>query len=285
MSTLETLHVRAAGIEWQVRALGEGPPVLLLHGFPEDACSWRKNMGALAAAGYRALAPDLKGYGGTEKPKPGSQPHGDYRVSVMSRELGQLIRGLGHDRVDVVGHDWGGVLLSAMMRTCPERLQRVVLVNAPYRWVVPWRPRHIYFFSLPELPEKRFWRDPTGFVRGIIDRWSACPGAFDEEDIRGYVRGFQTGGSITCAFAYYRGLRKDAGFLLPTMIGRRPSAPPEAMILFGAADPIMPPVVARMAHRALAGSRLKLLDGVGHFPHAEAPERFNRHLIEFLGRR
>lgn len=276
---LET--VRAAGIDWAVRVLGAGPPVLLLHGFPENADSWRHNQREIAAAGHTVYVPDLKGYGRTAKPKPGS-PCGDYRVSTMSREVGQLIDALGYESMDVVGHDWGGILLSAMTRTCRSRIGRAVLVNAPYRKLVPWAPRHVAFFNLPSIPERRFWRDPIGFVGGIFDHWSRVRSACTPDDLHGFARALQRDGSITCAFAYYRSLKKDAAFLSRAVLQKPHAPPPEALVLFGAEDPIMPPWVAQMAHRDLPGSQLILVPEAGHFVHSEAPEAFNRAVIEFL---
>ncbi len=281
---MSVTHVEAAGITWAVETHGSGPPVMLLHGFPENRSSWRHNVSALAAAGHTVLVPDLKGYGDTDKPKPGAA-RGDYRISVMSAELGALIGALGHDRVDIVGHDWGGVLLSAMMVTARHRIDRAVLVNAPFRRFVPTAPRHIYFFNLPDLPERRFYRDPMGFVGGIFDHWSARREACTDADLRGYVRAFQEGGSITCAFAYYRNLRRDLPFILKARRRRTPDGGwPKTMVLFGREDPIMPPRVAKMAHADLPGSRLELIDGAGHFVHSEAPDRTNALLIDHLAR-
>jgi len=280
-----TKRVTAAGITYNVRTVGEGRPVVLLHGFPENSASWRHNEDALVQAGYRVIAPDLKGYGGTDKPVPGAA-HGDYRVSTMSVEIAELINALGYDRADIVGHDWGGVLLSAMMLTRRDVIDRAVLVNAPFKRFLPWRPRHIYFFNLPSLPERRFYRDPMGFVGGIFDYWSVQRDSCTRADLTGFVRAFQTDGSISCAFAYYRSLRRD----LPFIIKAQTAGPPEggyppAMVVFGAGDPIMPPLVAKMAHKDLPGSRLELIEGAGHFVHSEAPERFNAALLDFLQQR
>ena len=271
--------IEAAGFRWRVQVHGAGEPVMLLHGFPENHESWRYNIASLVAAGRTVYVPDLKGYGGTDKPPPGSRL-GDYRVSQLAAEVAELIGALGHQSMDVVGHDWGGILVSAMTVTHPGRLRRIALINAPFRRFIPWTPRHIYFFNLPSLPERRFWRAPTTFVGEIIGRWSSVPDAFDEESIIAYTRAFQQGGSFACALAYYRSLRRDLPFIGRALVSPPPRLP--ALIVFGDADPIMPPAVARMAHADLPGSRLELLQGVGHFPHREAPEEFNRILLEFF---
>lgn len=279
---VESLHVRARGVTYHVLALGQGTPVVLLHGFPENRNSFSTLAPALAASGYRVYVPDLKGYGLTEKPKLGS-PHGDYRLSVVSEEIGVLIGALGLERAHVVGHDWGGLILSAMMATARSVIDRAVLMNAPFRRFAPWAPRHVYFFNLPDLPERRFWRAPVAFVQGIIDAWSARPEVFDETDVRQYTRELQRDGSIHCAFAYYRSLPRDLPFIGRALLGGLGEPPPKTLVLFGEADPIMPPMVARWAHADLPGSELLLVPGAGHFVHREAPDVVNAAVLRFLG--
>jgi pimeloyl-ACP methyl ester carboxylesterase len=279
---ITAVQIRAAGIDWHVDTAGEGPPVLLLHGFPESRLSYRHNIEALVEAGFSVFVPDLKGYGLTDKPRPGSA-YGDYRISVVSREIGLLIQALGFERMHVVGHDWGGVLLSAMMFTARERLDRCVLLNAPFWRFDPTTIRHIYRFQVPQLPERSFHRDPVGFVGGIFDTWSVRREACSAEDLRLYVRGFQTGGSFACAMAYYRNLRRDIGFVARTrMTGTPAGGFPPTMVCYGAGDPIMPPRVARWAAADIQGARLELIEGAGHFVHSEAPGRTNSLLIEHL---
>ena len=268
---------------FHVLALGSGRPVLMLHGFPESRWSFRHNAPALAAAGFRVYVPDLKGYGLTDKPKPGT-PLGDYRPSVLSAEIAELILALGYQHMDIVGHDWGGLILGSMMITARHRIDRAVLVNAPLRRFVPWRPRHIYFFNLPSLPERRFWRAPEAFVTEIFDHWTAPKNrhGISPDEITRYVREFQRGGSISCALAYYRALRHDLPFISRAMLSP-PKDVPQSLVLFGAEDPIMPEIVARWAHADLPGSELVLVPGAGHFVQSESPERFNREVLRFLG--
>lgn len=281
------------GCTYSVRELGppDGRPILLLHGFPETGRSWRRVAPRLAAAGLRVFVPDLKGYGRSSKPKPGAgvgSAHppvggvGDYRVSALAAELGELVPALGYERMDIAGHDWGGIVLAAMTRVARDRLDRIALLNAPFRWFVPWAPRHVYEFNIPGYPERRFWREPIHFVREIVTRWSAvCP--FDDADIRDMARGLQFGGSFACAMAYYRGLPRDLAFLAPALWSP-PVDPPEALVLFGARDPIMPPFVAHKAHQDLAGSTLVLVEDAGHFVQSEAPERVATAFLDLLGR-
>ena len=280
-----TQHVEAQGIRYLVRTVGKGKPLLLLHGFPETGWSYAHNWDALAAAGHRVFIPDLKGYGGSDKPAPGT-PGGDYRVRTLAAEIAALIRALGHDSMDVVGHDWGGIILAAMLLECPEVIDRAVVLNAPCRRFVPWKPRHVYFFNCPALPERRFWKNPTGFVRGILDHWSHDASVFTVDDVRRYVRSFQEGRGIGCALAYYRSLRAELPFFIRVQLpGWRPDHdPPKTLIVWGVHDPILPTSVGQMAHQDLAGSELVLIEDAGHFVHRESPETVNRAIVDFLAK-
>ncbi|MBT9556751.1 MAG: alpha/beta hydrolase [Myxococcales bacterium] len=291
--TATVREVVVRGATYSVRELGpaDGQPILLLHGFPETGRSWRRVAPTLAEAGLRVFMPDLKGYGRSSKPKPGagvglSVPPaggvGDYRVSALAAELGELVPALGYDRIDVVGHDWGGILVSAMTRVARQRVNRIAILNAPFRWFVPWAPRHVYEFNIPGLPERRFWREPIHFVRDIVARWSAND-PFDDADVREMARSLQFGGSFACAMAYYRGLPRDLAFLAPALWSP-PRDLPEALVLFGARDPIMPRFVAERAHVDLVGSTLVLIDDAGHFVQSEAPERVTAALLDFVRR-
>lgn len=279
--------VQASGLRWRCLELGDGPPVLLLHGFPENAHSFDRTMPALAAAGRRAIAPDLKGYGLTDKPVPGG-PRGDYRPSRMADELAGLIEALaaeaGLAQLDVVGHDWGGILLSALIARHPRLIRRAVLLNAPVVRFVPWRPVHVYAFNLPWLPEAGFARDPQAFVRRILRWWTAVPDAFTDDDIARYAAAFATDGSIRCALAYYRGLPRDLPFVISAWrdLRARRTTPPPTLIIWGARDPILPLAVGRMGAADLPGARLEVVHEAGHFVHREAPEVVNALLCDHL---
>jgi len=281
---LESRYVTAMGVRFHYLTAGKGAPVLLLHGFPENCRSFDGNAEALIDAGFELYIPDLKGYGLSDRPTPGT-PGGDYRLSRVSQEIGALIQALGHSQVSIVGHDWGGAILSAMMLSCPQRIARAVIMNAPFRRFLPHKTRHFYKFNIPHLPEQLFERDPHRFLRGIFDYWCASPGTYLPAEIDQYVRAFETQKSFHCALAYYRALPRDVSFYIRGFQMKVPTtgAFPPTLVLFGAEDPILPPTVARWAHEDIKGSLLHLIDGAGHFVHREAPGQVNEQLISFLG--
>ena len=121
------MNLRANGIEFAALADGpeDGPLVLLLHGFPELSRSWRHQLPALAGAGFRAVAPDLRGYGDTEA-------RGPYDLRTLAADVDGLIDALGHERAVVVGHDWGGVIAWAAAHIHRDRVARLAILNAPH---------------------------------------------------------------------------------------------------------------------------------------------------------
>jgi len=123
---MESLNLTANGIAFHALADGpsDGPLVLCLHGFPELGRSWRHQLPALAAAGYRAVAPDLRGYGGTEL-------QGPYDLRTLVGDVGGLVESLGSGRAIVVGHDWGGVVAWSVAALRPSLVEKLVVLNCP----------------------------------------------------------------------------------------------------------------------------------------------------------
>jgi pimeloyl-ACP methyl ester carboxylesterase len=151
--------VDVGGLRLHCVEAGTGPLVVLLHGFPEFWYAWRHQLPALASAGYRVVAPDLPGYNTSDKP-PRVR---DYRPQVLAREVADLIVALGAGSATVAGHDWGGALAWLLAMHHPERVQRLVILNAPHpvRFLKGLRsPRqlrrswYILTFQLPWLPER-----------------------------------------------------------------------------------------------------------------------------------
>ncbi len=180
--------VHAGGTRFHVVEAGDGPLVLLLHGFPQFWWTWRQQLRSLPAAGFRAVAVDLRGYGGSDKP-----PRG-YDLPTLAADATGLIRALGETGAIVVGHDWGGLLGWTMAVFEPKSVYRLVTVSAPH----PLRLRGSLLgdpvgqlrasgrrlgFQLPLLPERRLTRDNAALVGKLLDGWSA-PGWPDAGDRR-----------------------------------------------------------------------------------------------------
>ncbi|MDH4074071.1 MAG: alpha/beta hydrolase, partial [Gammaproteobacteria bacterium] len=157
--------------------LGDGPPVVLIHGFPELAYSWRHQLPALAAAGYRAIAPDMRGYGGTDKPPAVA----DYGIHKLIGDVTGLMDALGLDRAVIVGHDWGALVGWQMCLLAPERMEGYVALNIPFFKRPPVNPitlmrlklgRDFYIVNFQDSDEadRRFGAEPRRFIDAMMRR-------------------------------------------------------------------------------------------------------------------
>jgi pimeloyl-ACP methyl ester carboxylesterase len=281
--------VSAGGTRFHVVELGDGPLVLLLHGFPEFWWSWHRQLESLAAAGYRAVAADLRGYGGSDKP-----PRG-YDLVTLAGDAAGLVRALGEANATVVGHDWGGLLGWTMGVHHPKVVQRLVAVSAPHPLRLGhsiltdirgqgWATRHTFGFQLPVGPEKRLLKDDAALVGRLLREW-AGPGWPDPADERLYRSAFQIPGVAHCALEYHRWTIRSMIRPDGLRYARRMRSPIRIPVLqlHGALDRYVLPASAQGSGRYVeAPYRWKLIEGAGHFPHEERPESFDGELLGWL---
>ncbi|GAA3443528.1 alpha/beta fold hydrolase [Planomonospora venezuelensis] len=281
--------VHARGTRFHVVEAGEGPLVLLLHGFPQFWWSWRHQLVSLPAAGYRAVAVDLRGYGGSDK-----SPRG-YDLPALAADAAGLVRALGETGATVVGHDWGGLVAWTMAVLDPKVVRRLVPVSAPHplrlRSALRSEPfgqlrasRHALGFQLPILPERRLTAAGAALVGRFLREWSG-PGWPEEEVSRTYREAFRVPNVSHCALEYHRWFarsqfRPDGLRYARTM---RAEIETPTLQLHGALDGRMLPRTAQGSGRYVAAPyRWRLVEGAGHFPHEERPEVFDAELIGWL---
>lgn len=281
--------VSAGGTRFHVVEAGEGPLVLLLHGFPEFWWSWHHQIPMLAEAGFRVAAADLRGYGGSDKP-----PRG-YDLVTLASDMAGLVRALGEANATVVGHDWGGLLAWTMSVYRPKVVQRLVTVSAPHplrlRQSLRTDPRgqgrasrHTFGFQLPMLPERRLLRDDAALAARLLHDWSG-PGWPDAQTERLVRDAFQITGVAHSALEYHRWLVRSQLRADGLRYARRMRTPIQVptLQLHGAADPNVLPATARGSGRYVAAPyRWKLIEGAGHFPHQERPRAFDAQLLGWL---
>ncbi len=274
----------------RVRAAGEGPAVLLLHGYPQTHACWHAVAPRLVSAGFRVVLSDLRGYGGSDRP-PSDAGHASYSKRAMAADQVALMAQLGHRRFAVAGHDRGGRVAHRLARDWPDRLTAVsVLDIAPtelmYRTAgtefatAYW---HWFFLIQPApLPERMIAADPEGFLRGRIAAWSrAGAAAFDPAAMAAYVAAFDAAAIHATCEDY----RASAGIDLEhdrADLGRRLAVPFQA--LWGG-----PGVVGRLYDvPAIWSEHFETVEGralpCGHFLPEEAPEETAAELIGFLTR-
>ncbi len=197
-----TLHVVLAGP-------ADGPPVILLHGFPEYWGGWQAQIPALAEAGYRVWAPDQRGYNLSAKPA-GVRA---YDIDQLARDVLGLIDATGQQQVRLVGHDWGAAVAWWVAGKYPERLHKLAILNVPHlsvmfgtlwrSWAQMRKSWYIFFFQLPRLPEASLRRNGwTNAIRAL--KGSSRRGTFTPEQIEQYRQAWSQPGAITGMINWYR---------------------------------------------------------------------------------
>jgi pimeloyl-ACP methyl ester carboxylesterase len=290
--------VYANGIRLHVAETGEGPLVLMLHGFGEFWWSWRHQLTALGDAGFRAVAVDLRGYGDSDKP-----PRG-YDAWTLSGDIGGLVKALGERHAHLVGHGWGGLLAWAVAGIHPRLVRSISALSAPHPLALRRQIRRtllrrrrsnqarafgeLFAAQLPFAPERRLTRRAAAGIEARMRRLSG-PQWTEQADFADaashFRRAIQVPGAAHLALEYYRWavrsqIRTEGRRLAETM-GRRIEVP--VLQLLGAADPAVLPATMRASTSwTYAGGTPVMLDGVGHFPHQEAPVTTNRFLTSFL---
>ena len=277
--------VSANGIRLHVAELGRGPLVVLLHGLPEFWWCWRHQLVALADAGFKAVAVDLRGYGASDKP-----PRG-YDSFTLAAEVAGLVRALGERQATIVGHDWGGQIAWTLAATNPEVVRRLVVVADPHplRWLSALArdgeqrraSRYIARFQLPWHPERWLVDDDAAHVSRLLRAWGG-PGFPDDETERRCRDAMQILYVPNRALEYYRwavrsSVRADGRRYREAMRAR---IDVPTLHVHGGDDACVRAATADGSGRYVSAAyEWRCYDGVGHFPHEEQPARFNGDLV------
>jgi pimeloyl-ACP methyl ester carboxylesterase len=314
---MKTASISTNGISMNYLEAGEGPLVLLLHGFPELSFSWRHQISALADAGYRVVAPDQRGYGRTDRP----ENPAEYTLCHLAGDVVGLVQALGEQRAAVIGHDWGAPVAwtSALLR--PDIFGAVGLLSVPYPahfWSGPpptttmkallavGQMFYQLYFQEPGKADEEFAKDPrhsflrmfTGVAGGLQEKWrylfspeeefldtlprtNGLPHWLSEDELDFFTESFQRTG-FTGGLNWYRNMDRDRellGFLAGAKI-RQPS-----VFLAGVEDPVVEMYLRdfESLEQTMPGLTAKtLIAGAGHWVQQEKPEELNRHLLQFL---
>jgi len=260
------------------RLMGDGPPLLLLHGIGDSSKSWRPLLPRLAER-YTVIAPDLLGHGQSDKPR------ADYSVAAYANGMRDLLEVLGIDRATVVGHSLGGGVAAQLTYQYPDRVERLVLVatGGVSRTVTP--PLRFAAAPLAEialLPMQLPFARLGGRVVVAALRLVGHDLGRDGDNIMRVFDGLPDGSART---AFNRTLRSAVDWRgqVVTMLDRcyLTEAMP-TLIVWGDHDGVIPVGHGKMAHAAMPGSRLEIFAGAGHFPHHHDPDRFVALLDEFV---
>jgi pimeloyl-ACP methyl ester carboxylesterase len=262
-----------------------GPPVLLLHGFPEFWYSYRYQLGALGQAGFRAIAPDLRGFNLSDKPS-GVE---SYIMDKLCDDVVELVHALGYKRVTLVGHDWGGAIswFTAASPAHREVVERLVILNAPHPAVFLSRLSlaqlrrswYMVLFQLPLIPEHLLSKDCFSGLRRALRRTAHVPGSFSDADLDRYVEAMARPGALTAGLNYYRAIPRSQPWTAPKRLV--PVAAP-TLLIWGERDVALGKELTYNLSRWVPNLRIEYLPDSGHWVQQEQPEQVSRLLLEFL---
>lgn len=259
---------------------GEGPLVVLLHGFPEFWYSWRHQLRALADAGFHAVAPDMRGYNESDKPE-GTEA---YTRPNLTGDVADLIDHFGADEAVVAGHDWGGVVAWVFAMDHPSKLSRLAILNCPHPiamaegmkdWRQMLRAIHMFLFQVPLLPETLLPVGDFALLRRIFRDDPVRDGAFSEEDIDRYVDAISKPGALSAALNYYRAASRH-GLIKPLETIDR-----EVRIIWGEQDRYLGANLAEPPDNLVSDYRVDRLGDASHWVQVDRPDRVNELLVDF----
>ena len=260
--------------------MGEGEPVVLLHGWPQTWFAWRRVMPLLAAR-HRVIAPDLRGLGDSSRPESG------YDKRTMGGDIWRLVNGhLGLDRFCLVGHDWGGPVAYALARDHPEAVRRLAILDVTIpgdgspnisqggrRW-------HHAFHQTPGLPEALVAGREAIYLGWFFRNYGHRPDALGEEEVAEYLRCYTQPGAMTAGFALYRALPQDIAD--NAAAARRFTLPMPVLALGGAESWGRREEVVESLRRLAKNVGGGVIENSGHWIPEEQPEELSRRLLEFF---
>jgi len=269
--------VEANGVTFKYLEQGSGPLVVLLHGFPDTAHTWDAALPALAAAGFRAIAPFTRGYYPTSIPADGK-----YDADTLAADVAAMIEALGDKRpAIVVGHDWGASAAYAVASLRPELVRQLVTIAIPHPRSVfptPWlayRLRHFLVLNKKRAAEKMLRAD-LAYVDTLVARWSPAWSVPAGETDR-VKAAFREPGCLDAALGY-----RQSGVRLPPSFKKPIEVP--SVVFAGLHDSIFKPKAYEKARKVYRASYEVVTMPGGHFMHREHPDHFIRELIRVLAR-
>ncbi len=283
---MKTEFIRTNGITLHCKVAGNGPLVILLHGFPEFWFSWRRQIPVLSQH-YKVVAPDLRGYNLSDKPK-GIK---NYTLEVLVNDIKGLITALGEKKAIIVGHDWGGAIAWALAGFFPEMVSQLIILNMPHplelnkhlkkgslqQWKKSW---YMALFQLPMLPEWRIYSKPEAFFYRALKGWACRKEAFSDNDIAQYIEAFKDKASLTAAINYYRAVRYGN----KRSDGRTwQKSPMPVLFIFGEKDRALGKELTYNTQNYCSGKlSIKYLKNASHWVQHDEPELVNRYILDFL---
>jgi pimeloyl-ACP methyl ester carboxylesterase len=272
-------RIEANGLNFEVSEEGAGTPVVLLHGFPDTSALWRHQVAALTGAGFRTIAPDMRGRGRSDRPPEVA----DYALTKIVGDVTGIMDALGVQRAHVVGHDWGAVVAWLVAMLAPTRVDHLVAISVgapgaagPPTLEALQKGWYRILFDMPGVAEELIQRNDWYLMRVLLEG--------SGENFETYIANFSEPGALTAGLNWYR-----ANTPVQRLLGPAPPMPPVAaptMGVFGTADvALTEDAMVKSASKVSGPWRYERLEGIGHFIPLDAADQLNRLLLDFLPRR
>lgn len=279
-------QIQVNGVRLHIAQSGpaQGKQVILLHGFPEYWGGWRHQIPALVEAGYRVWAPDQRGYNLSDKP----QGIDAYTLDQLAADVNGLIEASGHEKVLLVGHDWGAAVAWWTAINYPHKLEKLVILNVPHPVVMMKTLRgnlrqtlkswYMFFFQLPWLPETLLGANQANGAAQML-QGSAKSTTFSEEEITEYRQAWLQPGAFTGMINWYRALMR-----------RQPQVPSSyritvpTLMIWGVHDVALSREMAQPSIDLCDNGKLVFMENATHWVQHDEPEAVNRLLLEFFGK-
>ena len=283
-SKLEHVHLPTNGIRLHVVQSGSryGPPVILLHGFPEFWYGWRQQIQPLADSGFRVWAPDLRGYNLSDKPTGIAA----YRLDELANDVVGLIDAAGVENCYLAGHDWGAAVAWWVALRYPERVRKLAILNIPHPAVMTQmllsnpaqlrRSWYIFFFQIPFLAEGVLRNNDLEPMVKIL-RYGSKPGSFTEDDIERYRHAWWRKDAITSMLNWYRAVIQMHPDISGDLRIRVPT-----LILWGAQDAALGREMAQSSLELCDQGKLVFFENSSHWVQHDEAEAVNKHLVDFF---
>jgi len=283
--SLQHGYVHVNGVRLHYVAQGEGPLVLLLHGFPEFWYSWRHQIPVLAQY-FRIVALDLRGYNDSDKP-PGVA---SYRIDTLAADVMGLIRAFGEEKAVIIGHDWGGGIAWVFAAEYPQATEKLIVLNCPHPAAFQQhlttnrrqlrRSWYMFFFQIPWLPEFGIRLNLGWFVEKAFRGMAIRKEAFSDDELQHYAEALQKPGVLTAAINYYR-----AAFRERIRCGERSfdKIKCPTLLIWGEEDTALGKELTRNMEPYFTDRfEIKYIPQCSHWVQQEQPELVNRYMVEFL---
>lgn len=275
-------YINTNGIKLHYVTQGDGPLMLMLHGFPEFWYSWRHQIPEFAKD-YKVVALDLRGYNESDKP----QEQSAYTMSELVKDVEGVIQGLGYDRCVLVGHDWGGAIAWCFAYAHPEMVERLIVLNLPHPAKFAqglrtpqqlMRSWYTFFFQIPALPELLLQSFDYQIIGNALTGMAVNKNAFTSADIEAYKDAVAKRGALTAMINYYRNaftgiMQREWSMLdVPTLM------------IWGEQDTALGKELTYGTEEYVRDFQIRYIPDCSHWVQQEQPELVNQYMREFLVR-